>query len=319
MTTTKPWNLQELFAIDNISSSEKIEISERWVQNLVQGLSEIVQRDIADPKIPLQWTQTDIQWDKTISWLYSAHMRVQSGLPYIVLLWLATDISHGFWQGKRNRAVQNITNFSWALRARMGVVQKMLMDAHGNGEQVGWAFHPLIITMFANPLIFQVHPNTKLLDVSSAERERQNLMLEKMLSILELPITTHDIQQLCQFLEKMYKERKKIQQWTVTESVQCSLFWETIADSNIISGDSYVFSMSGEMYLDGLSQLIAEPSNKEKFTKEFSMLFDSLEHAQAIIQSTRHLLHAICIFEQSNALLQRLSLSQVGGVGEDFF
>ena len=319
MTTTKPWNLQELFAMDNLSSSEKIEISEKWVQNLVQGLSEIVQRDIADPKIPLQWTQTDIQWDKTISWLYSAHMRVQSGLPYMVLLWLATDISHGFWQGKRDRAVQNITNFSWALRARIGVVQKMLMDAQGNGEQVSWAFHPLIITMFANPLIFQVHPNTKLLDVSSAERERQTLMLEKILTILELPITTHDIQQLCKLLEAMYTQRQKIQKWTVTEGIQRSFFWETIGDPDVFSGDSHVFSISGEAYLHSLSQFIAVPSNHEKFTQEFATMFDSLEHVQAIIHCMRQVIHAICMFEQSTALLKQLSLSQVGGLGEDFF
>ena len=168
-----------------------IPINQYWISQAEDALNDVFRKDITQREIPLKWTATDINWEGVITWLRTATEHFENATAHYILLWLVCDKVHGFWNRKRERSldtVEMINNISWAMNARIGVVDALLGAAQPiSGPNIGG--------LFRNPLLFRMNPKVALLPKNSKLSEMETV-LNRAWDILSMPIQLEQIEKL---------------------------------------------------------------------------------------------------------------------------
>lgn len=159
------------------------------IAKLLSGFEEHMAREIKDVRIPINWTETELQWDPICSALFDHASQTGGEQLAWMLVKLVADRIHGQWkvQGNGGRYsvlsdAQSRENWLFAIRARIGVVDGWLRQ-NGQGAYSRYLFEAL-----SNPVLLNIAPKTTLWDLDGASDTKD--LYDRLVDVMQLPVSS---------------------------------------------------------------------------------------------------------------------------------
>ena len=155
---------------------------------ILTGLKEHMPREMKDVRIPLNWTETELQWDSICTSLFDHASQTKEESLAWMLLKMVADRFHGQWRIEQNGGrvsalsdVQSRERWLFAIRARLGVVDGWLRQ---NG---GRPYSRHVFEAMSNPILLTVSPRRSLWDLDPDEDVLQ--FYDRLVEILNVPVS----------------------------------------------------------------------------------------------------------------------------------
>ena len=155
---------------------------------VLTGLKEHMPREMKDVRIPMNWTDTELQWDSICTSLFDHASQTGDESLAWMLVKMVADRFHGQWRvdgnGGRVSAlsdVQSRERWLFAVKARLGVVDGWLRQ---NG---GRPYSRHLFEAMSNPILLTVSPKRSLWNVDPNEDVLQ--LYSRLVEILNLPVS----------------------------------------------------------------------------------------------------------------------------------
>jgi len=174
-TTLETWLLQvfpEPFSDDHFD-----------IGKILSGFEEHMPREVKDSRIPMNWTETELQWDPICNGLFDHASQTGGEQLAWMLVKLVADRIHGQWKvqgnGGRHSALSDLKsreNWLFAIRARLGVVDGWLRQ---NGQE---PYSRYLFEALSNPVLLNIAPKTTLwgLDIGNDATDLYDRLVEIM-------------------------------------------------------------------------------------------------------------------------------------------
>ena len=158
------------------------------ISRILTGLEEHMPREMKDARIPMNWTETELQWDSICNALFDhAAQTKNEGLAWMLVKMVADRI-HGQWRidgnGGRVSALSDVRareRWLFAIKARLGVVDGWLRQ---NG---GSLYSKYIFEALSNAVLLTVSPKRRLWNLDPTEDV--SMFYERLSEILNLPVS----------------------------------------------------------------------------------------------------------------------------------
>lgn len=194
-------------------TSEKITL-ENWLQQvfpssfsddhfeigkILSGFEEHMPREMKDSRIPMNWTETELQWDPICNALFDHASQTGGEQLAWMLVKLVADRIHGQWKvqgnGGRHSALSDLNsrgNWLFAIRARLGVVDGWLRQ---NGQE---PYSRYLFEALSNPVFLNIAPKTTLWGLDNSNDATD--LYDRLVDFMELPISSQWIQEVDTFI-----------------------------------------------------------------------------------------------------------------------
>ena len=165
------------------------------IARILTGLEEHMPREMKDGRIPMSWTETELQWDSICNALFDHASRTGGeGLAWMLVKMIADRI-HGQWRitgnGGRVSALsdlQTLENWLFAMRSRLGVVDGWLRQNNGT------SYSKHVFAALSNPVLLTLSPRRKLWNLNP--NEDMHTLYERLVELLNLPVSGEWLQSI---------------------------------------------------------------------------------------------------------------------------
>ena len=167
---------------------------------ILTGFEEHMPREIKDVRIPMNWTETELQWDPICNSLFDHAVQTSGeGLAWMFVK-MVSDRIHGQWRitGNGGRVsdlsiVKSRENWLFAMRARLGVVDGWLRQ---NG---GRPYSKYLFEALSNPVLMTISPQRRLWNLDLEEDVQ--MFYKRLVEVLNLPVSSEWLQSIDSLLQ----------------------------------------------------------------------------------------------------------------------
>lgn len=170
------------------------------IGKILSGFEEHMPREMKDSKIPMNWTETELQWDPICNALFDHASQTGGEQLAWVLVKLVADRIHGQWKvqgnGGRHSALSDMKsrgNWLFAIRARLGVVDGWLRQ---NGQE---PYSRYMFEALSNPVFLNIAPKTTLWGLGDGNDATD--LYDRLVDIMQLPISSQWLQEVEALIE----------------------------------------------------------------------------------------------------------------------
>ena len=170
------------------------------ISRILTGFEEHMPREIKDERIPMRWTETELQWDPVCNALFDHVSQTgEESLAWMVVKMVADRI-HGQWRIAGNGGRVSVlsdakaqANWLFAMRARLGVVDGWLRQ---NQAQ---PYSRYLFEAISNPVLMTLSPRRKFWNLNL--EDDVEMFYERLVTVLDLPVSSKWLQSIDSLLD----------------------------------------------------------------------------------------------------------------------
>ena len=155
---------------------------------ILTGFQEHMFREMKDARIPMNWTDTELQWDSICNCLFDHASGTGDESLAWMLVKMVADRIHGQWRidGNAGRVldlsdVQSRDRWLFAIRARLGVVDGWLRQNSGK------PYSRHVFEALSNPVLLTISPRRRLWNLDPDEDV--GMLYDRLVEILNVPVS----------------------------------------------------------------------------------------------------------------------------------
>jgi hypothetical protein len=170
------------------------------VSRILTGFEEHMPREIKDARIPMNWTETELQWDPICNSLFDHVSQTGEEALGWMFVKMISDRIHGQWRitGNGGRVsdlsvLQYRKNWLFAMRARLGVVDGWLRQ---NGSR---PYSKYLFEALSNSVLMTISPKRRLWNLELEEDVQ--MFYGRLVDVLNLPVSSEWLQSIDSLLQ----------------------------------------------------------------------------------------------------------------------